>query len=199
MKLMDGGKTIMSMEPKEAAIFAACVVVFFAVVLAMVGLPPLLLFGVIFILTIGFSLIVWLCYLEHTEEQRKKKAEEKEQERIKRNKEIALQKEIAQKTAEITKQNKNIDRDIAKYHQLCKQTDCTIKKIKPCNRIIDLFVALDDEHIGKIKRDLSPFQKCAEEKAEIESKVKNIAQLYRDIGNPNMAENLIKRLKTERI
>ena len=140
-----------------------------------------------------------LCYLDDTKEQREKKKEEKEQERIKRNKEIELQKEIAQKTAEITKQNKNIDRDIAKYHQLCKQTDCTIEKIKPCKRIIDLFVALDDECIGKIKRDLSPYQKCAEEKAEIESKVKNIAQLYRDIGNPNMAENLIKRLKTERV
>ena len=147
----------------------------------------------------SYCFLAILCYLDDTKEQREKKKEEKEQERTKRNKEIELQKEIAQKTVEIKIQNKNIDRDIANYHQLCKQTDCTIEKIKFCNRIIDLFVALDDECIGKIKRDLSPYQKCAEEKAEIESKVKNIAQLYRDIGNPNMAENVIKRLKTERV
>ena len=190
----------LDMDEKLNAIFVSFLfIVIICGCLLASGTPFSAVLALALILIFGFSVIALICYLMNTEEQREKKKEEKEQERIKRNKEIELQKEIAQKTAEITKQNQNIDADIAKYHQLCKQTDCTIEKIKPCKRIIDLFVALDDECIGKIKRDLSPFQKCAEEKAEIESKVKNIAQLYRDIGNPNMAENLIKRLKTERV
>lgn len=121
---------------------------------------------------------------------------EKKQKEFKDKKNEKLRKKgIIRKSAEIKKQNKNIDRDIARYKKLCRQSSCTNKKIKPCKQIVTLLEKMGDEGVNKIKKSLSPYQKCAEEKAEIESKVENIAQLYRDIGNSNAADELLSRLQ----
>ena len=148
-----------------------------------------IIIGIIFLLALTIY-CVWYTWKD-AEDERNEQSVKRHLEKLKRDE----KKELNSKTKEIKKQNKNIDRDIARYKKLCRQSSCTNKKIKPCKQIVTLLEKMGDEGVNKIKKSLSPYQKCAEEKAEIESKVENIAQLYRDIGNTNAADELLSRLQ----
>ena len=54
------------------------------------------------------------------------------------------------------------------------------------------------DDISAIRHELIPHRKAAEEKQEIMTRALTVAQLYRDIGNPEAAEGLLKKYNPEK-
>lgn len=134
------------------------------------------------------------------EEEKKRKAQDRLKKQEADRKEREQKRFIAKKTKEISKQSRFLDADIIKWEKLQRRTPCTLQDLKVCDKLVALLESADtnSDDIHMIRKNLTPHRKAAEEKQEIMTRALTVAQLYRDIGNPEAAEGLLKKYNPEK-
>ena len=133
-------------------------------------------------------------------EQKKKIAEEKvrrarlieEKRKEEERKEAERQAFIRAKTKELESENRGIEQEIMRYHELNRKCSLSSKRMSLCNNVVSLLESI--EKSSQLSESMAFYNEVVEEKQTIEIKVKKVATLYKNIGNDSAAKELLNRL-----
>ena len=104
---------------------------------------------------------------------------------------------VAKRTKEIRGQAKFLDKDIVRWKKLLEETPCTVSDINCFDKLLRLIektgVDFDADMIQEIRKSLAWHRERAEEKQKILNRAQKVAQLYREIENPQAAETLLNK------
>ena len=120
--------------------------------------------------------------------EEKRKAQQKEAER----KEAERQAFIRAKTKELESENRGIEQEIMRYHELNRKCSLSSKRMSLCNNVVSLLESI--EKSSQLSESMAFYNEVVEEKQTIEIKVKKVATLYKNIGNDSAAKELLNRL-----
>lgn len=120
--------------------------------------------------------------------EEKRKAQQKEAER----KEAERQAFIRAKTKELEIENRGIEHEIMRYHELNRKCSLNSKRMSLCNNLVNLLESI--EKSSQLSESMAFYNEVVKEKQTIEIKVNKVAILYKNIGNDFAAEELLNRL-----
>ena len=120
--------------------------------------------------------------------EEKRKAQQKEAER----KEAERQAFIRAKTKELEIENRGIEHEIIRYHELNRKCSLNSNRMSLCNNLVNLLESI--EKSSQLSESMAFYNEVVKEKQTIEIKVNKVAILYKNIGNDFAAEELLNRL-----